>query len=78
MCIRDRIRERGVPTIFVETSTNDDLLTGIAKDAGIKIGEPLYSDAMGPRDSAAETYIGMMRENVLRIIAGLAEDETAK
>lgn len=73
-----RIRERGVPTIFVETSTNDDLLTGIAKDAGIKIGEPLYSDAMGPRDSAAETYIGMMRENVLRIIAGLAEDETAK
>jgi len=72
------IRERGVPTIFVETSTNDDLLTGIAKDAGIRIGEPLYSDAMGPRDSAAETYIGMMRENVLRIVAGLAEDEASK
>jgi len=69
------IRERGVPTIFVETSTNNDLLTGIAKDAGIKIGEPLYSDAMGPRDSAAETYIGMMRENVLRIVAGLAEGD---
>ena len=70
------IRERGVPTIFVETSTNDDLLTGIAKDAGIQIGEPLYSDAMGPKDSAAETYIGMMRENVLRIVAGLADDDS--
>ena len=72
------IRERGVPTIFVETSTNDDLLTGIAKDAGISIGEPLYSDAMGPRDSAAETYIGMMRENVLRIVGGLAADDSGK
>jgi len=72
------IRERGVPTIFVETSTNDDLLTGIAKDAGIGIGEPLYSDAMGPKDSAGETYIGMMRENVLRIVVGLASDESKK
>lgn len=68
------IRERGVPTIFVETSTNDELLTGVAKDAGIKIGEPLYSDAMGPKGTAAETYIGMMRENVLRIVNGLASD----
>jgi manganese/iron transport system substrate-binding protein len=68
------IRERGVPAIFVETSTNNDLLTGIAKDAGIEIGEPLYSDAMGPEGSAAETYIGMMRENVIRIVTGLGEN----
>lgn len=68
------IRERGIPTIFVETSTNDQLLTGIAKDAGISIGEPLYSDAMGPEGSAAETYLGMMRENVLRIVNGLAPE----
>ena len=72
------IRDRGVPAIFVETSTNQDLLKGIAKEAGITIGEPLYSDAMGPEDSAAETYIGMMRENVLRIVSALAGDEPAK
>ncbi len=68
------IRDKGVPAIFVETSTNDDLLTGIAKDAGIRIGEALYSDAMGPRGSAAETYIGMMRENVVRIVDGLVTE----
>ncbi|QEG21249.1 metal ABC transporter substrate-binding protein [Mariniblastus fucicola] len=72
------IRERGVPTIFVETSTNNELLTGIAKDAGIQIGQPLYSDAMGPKGSAGETYLGMMRENVLRIIAGLGESSASK
>lgn len=80
MTLKDRqslvayIREKGVPAIFVETSTNDDMLTGIAKEAGIRIGEALYSDAMGPRGSAAETYIGMMRENVVRIVNGLATD----
>ena len=68
------IREKGVPAIFVETSTNDELLAGIAKDAGIEIGEALYSDAMGPEGSAAETYIGMMRENVIRIVAALGGD----
>ena len=68
------IREKGVPAIFVETSTNDKLLAGIAKDAGIEIGEALYSDAMGPEGSAAETYIGMMRENVIRILAALGGD----
>jgi manganese/iron transport system substrate-binding protein len=70
--IIDEIRERGVPAIFVETSTNDDLLTGIAHDAGVAVGESLYSDAMGPSGSAGETYIGMMRENVVRIVKGLA------
>jgi manganese/iron transport system substrate-binding protein len=70
------IRERGVPAIFVETSTNQDLLKGIAKEAGITIGEPLYSDAMGPEDSAGETYIGMMRENVLRIVSALGGDDS--
>ena len=71
------IREKGVPAIFVETSTNDELLVGIAKEAGIEIGESLYSDAMGPAGSAGETYIGMMRENVIRIVEALDTDADA-
>ena len=67
-----QIRERGVPTVFVETSTNKELLEGIAKDAGVTVGQTLYSDAMGPEGSAGESYIGMMRENVIRIVGGLA------
>ena len=33
--------------------------------------ERLYSDSMGPADSAGESYLGMMRENVLTIAAAL-------
>lgn len=67
----DRIRELGVKAIFIETTLNRELLQQIADEAGVKIGGSLYSDAMGPPDSAGESYLGMMRENVLTIIDAL-------
>lgn len=66
-----QIREAGVKAIFVETSVNRQLVEGIARDAGVAIGGELYSDAMGPTGSAGETYIGMIRENVLTIVGAL-------
>ena len=66
-----QIRELGVKAIFVETSTNEELLDGIARETGVGIGGSLYSDAMGPADSAGESFIGMYRENVLTIVNAL-------
>ncbi|MBN2431663.1 MAG: zinc ABC transporter substrate-binding protein [Acidobacteria bacterium] len=68
----ESIRESGISAIFVETSVNPKLLREIAREAGVAIGGELYSDSMGPRDSAGETYLGMMRENTLTIIQALA------
>jgi manganese/iron transport system substrate-binding protein len=68
----DAIRSSGIPAIFVETSVNPELIREIAEEAGVGIGGKLYSDAMGAAGSAGETYLGMMRENTLAIIAGLA------
>jgi manganese/iron transport system substrate-binding protein len=67
----DAIRETGVRTIFVETSLDHRMLTEIARDAGVEIGGTLFSDAMGGPGTAGETYLGMMRENVLTIVDGL-------
>jgi manganese/iron transport system substrate-binding protein len=66
------IREFGVPAIFVETSVNPKMIREIAKEAGARVGGELYSDAMGEAGSAGETYIGMMRENVVTIVEALA------
>ena len=63
----DSIKEFGVKAIFVETSVNQKLIRQIAKEAGVEIGGELYSDSMGRSGTAGETYIGMMRENVLKI-----------
>ena len=52
-------------------SINPKLIRTIAKEAGVVVGGTLYSDAMGKQGSAGETYIGMMRENVLVIVGAL-------
>lgn len=67
----DSIRNFGVRSIFVETSVNKKLIREIANEAGVSVGGELYSDSMGKAGSAGESYIGMMRENVLAIVQGL-------
>ncbi len=69
----DSIRGFGVKAIFVETSVNPKLIREIASEAGVDVGGTLYSDSMGKPDSAGETYIGMMRENVITIVHALKE-----
>lgn len=65
------IRQFGVKAIFVETSVNPKAVRAIAADAGVRIGGELYSDSMGPPGSAGETYLGMMRENIITIVEAL-------
>lgn len=67
----DSIKRHGVKAIFVETSVNKKLIRSIAEEAGVEIGGELYSDSMGAPGSAGETYVGMMRENVLTIVNAL-------
>ena len=67
------IRDSGAKAVFVESSVNPKLIREIAGEAGVRIGGELYSDSMGEENSAGETYIGMMRENVLTIVNALRE-----
>ena len=67
----ESIRKYGVKAIFVETSVNPELIRQIADDAGVIVGGELYSDSMGAPGTAGETYLGMMRENVLTIVESL-------
>ena len=69
--IVEKIRNLGVKSLFVETSVNSKTLEEIGRDAGVTIGGTLYSDAMGPAGSAGETYLGMMRENVITIVKAM-------
>jgi ABC-type Zn uptake system ZnuABC Zn-binding protein ZnuA len=67
----DSMKNFGVKAVFVETSVNPKLVRELAREAGVKVGGELYSDSMGTEGSAGETYIGMMRENVITILNGL-------
>ncbi|MBC8019439.1 MAG: zinc ABC transporter substrate-binding protein [Verrucomicrobia bacterium] len=67
----ESIRKAGARAMFVETTINPKQIRELARETGVKIGGELYSDSMGPAGSAGETYIGMMRENVLLIVQAL-------
>jgi ABC-type Zn uptake system ZnuABC Zn-binding protein ZnuA len=67
----ESIKSYGIKAVFVETSVNPKLVREIARDAGVQVGGKLYSDSMGEAGTAGDTYIGMMRENVLTIVNAL-------
>lgn len=72
----DLIVDRNVRAVFVESSVpakNIQALIDGAKSRKhqVIIGGTLYSDAMGPVGSDAETYIGMIDHNVKTIVRAL-------
>ena len=74
--LTDFIRSKGVPAVFVESSVSHASLERIRKDAGVKLGGELFSDAMGTPGQKhggydLGTYQGMIRQNVDRIVEGL-------
>jgi zinc/manganese transport system substrate-binding protein len=68
--VRD-IRAAGVPAVFAETVSSNALLNQVAAEAGVSVVATLYTDALGPPGSVADSYVNMMRQNVNAIVAAL-------
>lgn len=68
------MEESGACTIFTDIATNDNLAQTVASELNhcdeVKV-IPLYTGALGPQGSASDSYIGMLRVNVDRIVDGL-------
>jgi ABC-type Zn uptake system ZnuABC Zn-binding protein ZnuA len=68
------MEEHGVCTIFTETTVSDSLSQTVAAELdacdAVQV-VPLYTGAIGPAGSGAESYIDMFRANVETIVAGL-------
>ena len=60
----DQIKASGVPVIFLENIQNPKLINQLAAEAGVTVGPPLYSDALGKPGTGGDTYLKMMRSNV--------------
>ena len=67
----DQIKAAGVPVIFRESMQNPRLIDQIASDANVKVGPPLYSDALGAPGSDGDTYLKMMRYNADVLVIAL-------
>jgi len=72
----DLIKEKKVKAVFVESSVPHHTIERISKDAKVKIGGELFSDAMGTPGQIENgydlgTYEGMIKHNITTIVEAL-------
>lgn len=72
----DFIKKHQVKAVFVESSVPPQAIERISKDAGVKIGGELFSDAMGTPGEIENgydlgTYEGMIKHNINKIVEAL-------
>ena len=76
----DFIKEKNLKAIFIESSVNPAAIQRISKDANVKIGGELFSDACGkPGDIHMNqgeeydvgTFVGMVKHNINTIVEAL-------
>jgi manganese/zinc/iron transport system substrate-binding protein len=77
------IAERRIPAMFVETSVPRRTIEAVqaavrARGFEARIGDPLFSDAMGDAGTEEGTYIGMIRHNVNTIVGALMNGSAAE
>ena len=66
-----KIKDENVKAIFLETSINPQLAKQIGGDAGVKVVDTLYGDALGEQGTPGGTYEGMMRYDTDTIVGAL-------
>lgn len=66
------IESENVRAIFPESSVPSTTAEAIARDTGASAEYVLYGDTLGPVESEAGTYVGMMQANVDQIARGLS------
>lgn len=73
---------RRVPAVFVESTLNPRAVQALieaaaARGHALALGGELYSDALGPPGSGAETWPGMLVHNTRAIVAALGGEAAA-
>jgi ABC-type Zn uptake system ZnuABC Zn-binding protein ZnuA len=68
----EQIRRERVEAVFPESSVNPDIERAIAREAGARIGDPLYADSLGPKGSAGETYAGALAADAAALVRGMS------
>lgn len=69
------IKAEDVKAVFPESSYSQKLADAVARDTGATTEYSLYGDTLGPEDSTAATWVGMMQENANSMALGFTGGE---
>ena len=68
-----QIQREKIRAVFVENMSSPRLLAQLSKDAGVKPGPALYVDALSAAGGPADTYLKLMRYNVMQLASGMQQ-----
>jgi zinc/manganese transport system substrate-binding protein len=63
--------------MLVENISDPRLIERIGREAGLKVGGALYSDALSPPGTAADTYVRMFEHNVRTLVEAMSSSTLA-
>jgi zinc/manganese transport system substrate-binding protein len=66
-----QLKAQSVRALFVENISDPRLIERIAREAGATVGGTLYSDALSPPGTRADTYLKLMVHNADTLLAAL-------
>ena len=71
--LRRTIEREHVAAVFPESSLSARVARALARDTGARSDLVLHGDALGPRDSAAATYLAMEATNADAMVRGFTD-----
>ncbi len=69
--LAQQIRADHVRALFLDSITDPRAMQRIVGETGAEVGGTLYGDALSPAGSEADTYLNMLRHDVLTLKAGM-------
>ena len=68
-----QVRQEGVRVVFAESMGDARIAAALAREAGARLGERVYSDSLSAPGGPAATYLDMMRHNTVLFAAAMRE-----
>src|SRR5690625_3902227 len=68
------VKEQQPPVLFVESNVDSRAMETVSQETGVEIYTTLYSDEIGKRGEAGDTYIKFLKYNIEQIHAGLSQN----
>jgi zinc/manganese transport system substrate-binding protein len=69
-----QIRQENIHALFLDSITDPRAMQQVAKETGATIGGTLYGDALSKPGEEADTYLKMLRHDVMTLKAGMMKN----
>lgn len=63
-----QIRSQHIPALFLEKNINPRILEQVIRETNAVLGGSLYTDALSPEGTQADSYVKMMRANLTTLL----------